>query len=165
MFTIKQGATFWDGQPVTPADVVYSLQRQASPAVGGFYGQAFARVKAIAATGADQVTITLSQPDYWLPGELASMGGVIVEQAFTQKEGKNYGTPAGSIMCSGDYKLKSWTPGVGVTAVVNANYWDSSVQPKVQQIVLKGVPDATSLTSGMLTGAIGGSYYFALCPP
>ena len=90
------------------------------------------------------------------------MGGVIIEKAFAEKQGKNYGTPAGSIMCTGDYKLKSWTPGVGVTAVVNPNYWNSSVHPMVQQILIKGVPDATSLTSGMLTGAIQGSYYFGL---
>ena len=95
-------------------------------------------MKSIAATGADQVTITLKQPDYWLPGELASMGGVIIEQAFAEKQGKNYGTPAGSIMCTGAYQLKSWTPGVGVTAVVNTNYWDHSVHPMVQQIVHQG---------------------------
>jgi len=159
VFTIKQGATFWDGNPVTPADVVYSLERQANPATGGFYAQVFTRVKSIAATGTDQVTLTLSQPDYWLPGELSSMGGVIIEQSFAQKQGKNYGTPAGSIMCTGDYELKSWTPGVGVTAVVNPNYWDKSVHPMVKQITIKGVPDPTSLTSGMLTGAIQGSYY------
>ena len=162
VFTIRPGAAFWDGHPVTPADVVYSLQRQMSPAVGGFYGQSFSRVASIAATGADQVTITLKQQDYWLPGELASMGGVIIEKAFAQKEGKNYGTPAGSIMCSGAYELKSWAPGAGVTAVVNKNYWDHSVHPMVQQFVIKGVPDATSFTSGMLTGAIQGSYYGGL---
>ena len=159
VFTVRPGATFWDGNPVTPADVVYSLERQESPAVAGFYGQVFSRVKSIAATGADQVTLTLGQPDYWLPGELSSMGGVITEKSFAQKQGKNYGTPAGSVMCTGDYKLKSWTPGVGVTAVVNPSYWNSSVHPMVQQITIKGVPDPTSLTSGMLTGAIQGSYY------
>src|SRR5215831_2745530 len=89
VFTIRPGAAFWDGHPVTPADVVYSLQRQMSPAVGGFYGQAFSRVGSISATGGDQVTITLKQPDYWLPGELASMGGVIIEKTFAEKEGKN----------------------------------------------------------------------------
>jgi len=162
VFTIRPGAAFWDGHPVTPADVVYSLQRQMSPAVGGFYGQAFSRVASIAATGADQVTISLKEQDYWLPGELASMGGVIIEKAFAQKEGKNYGTPAGSIMCSGAYELKSWAPGAGVTAVVSKTYWDHSVHPMVQQFVIKGVPDATSFTSGMLTGAIQGSYYGGL---
>ena len=163
VFTISKGATFWDGHPVTPADVVYSLDRQTNPALGGFYSQVFDRVKSIAATGADQVTITLKQPDYWLPGELASMGGVIIEKAFADKQGKNYGTPAGSIMCTGAYQLKSWTPGVGVTAVVNTSYWNSAVHPMVQQIMLKGVPDTTSLTSGLLTGAIQGGYTSA-CP-
>jgi peptide/nickel transport system substrate-binding protein len=162
IFTITKGAAFWDGHPVTPADVVFSLDLQMNPAIGGFYGEAFTRVKSIAATGADQVTVTLKQPDYWLPGELASVAGKIEEAAFAIKQGKNYGTPAGSIMCTGAYKLKSWTPGVGVTAVANTNYWDKSVHPMVGQIVLKGVPDPTSFTSGMLTGAIGGSYYPAL---
>jgi peptide/nickel transport system substrate-binding protein len=162
VFTLTKGATFWDGHPVTPADVVFSLELQMNPAVGGFYGEAFARVKSIAATGADQVTITLKQPDYWLPGELSSVAGKIMEASFALKQGKNYGTPAGSIMCTGAYKFKSWTPGVGVTAVANTNYWDKSVHPLVGQIVLKGVPDPTSLASGMLTGAIQGSYYPAL---
>src|SRR5579862_6111422 len=99
-----------------------------NPATGGFYGQAFDRVKSIAATGSDQVTITLKQPDYWLPGELSSMPGVIIEKAFAQKQGKNYGTPAGSIMCTGAYKLKSWTPGVGVTAAANTSYWNTAVK-------------------------------------
>jgi peptide/nickel transport system substrate-binding protein len=90
------------------------------------------------------------------------MAGVITEKSFAEKQGKNYGTPAGSIMCTGAYQFKSWTPGVGVTAVASTSYWDSAVHPMVGQIVIKGVPDPTSLTSGMLTGAIQGSYYPAL---
>ena len=97
-------------------------------------------MKSIAATGSDQVTITLKQPDYWLPGELASMPGVIIEKAFAQKEGKNYGTPSGSIMCTGAYKFKSFAPGVGVTAVPNTHYWNPAVKPLVEQIMIKGVP-------------------------
>src|SRR5215471_18690402 len=99
----------------TPADVVYSLDRNTSPALGGFYGLVFNRVASIAATGSRQVTITLKQPDYWLPGELSSMAGVVIEKAFAVKEGKRYGTPSGSIMCTGAYELKSFVPGVGVT--------------------------------------------------
>jgi len=78
--------------------------------------------------------------------------------ALAQKQGKNYGTPAGSIMCSGAYKLKSFKPGVGVTAVANTHYWNSSVKPLVSQILVKGAPDISSFTSAMLTGAIQGSY-------
>jgi len=162
VFTLRPGAKFWDGHPVTPADVVYSLDRNTNPTLGGFYPLVFNRVKSIAATGTNQVTITLKQPDYWLQGELASMPGIIIEKAFVQKEGKNYGTPAGSIMCTGAYMLKSWTPGVGVVAVANPHYWNSAVKPLIGQITIKGTPDISSFTSGMLTGAIQGSYPFAL---
>jgi peptide/nickel transport system substrate-binding protein len=162
VFTLRPGVTFWDGHAVTPADVIYSLERQINPAFGGFYGQVFNRVKSITATGADQVTISLKQPDYWLEGELSSMPGIIMEKSFATKQGKNYGTPGGGIMCTGPYELKSWTAGAGVTAVVNPHYWNTSVKPLVKQIVIKGVPSAASFTSGMLTGAIQGSYYFGL---
>ena len=158
VFTLRPGVTFWDGRPVTPADVVFSLDRAASTGLGGFYTTVFQRVKSIAATGQDQVTITLKQPDYWLDGELASMPGIVISKSVAQQQGKNYGTPAGKIMCTGPYMLKSWTPGVGVVAVRNPHYWDASVHTQVQQITLKGVPDTTTLTSGLLTGAINGTY-------
>jgi peptide/nickel transport system substrate-binding protein len=162
VFTIKPGARFWDGHPVTSADVVYSLERNIIPAYGSLYGLVFSRVKSVAATGADQVTITLKQPDYWLPGELSSMPGVVIEKAFAVKAGKNYGTPSGGIMCTGAYKLNSWSAGGDVTAVANPGYWNPAVKPLVRQIVLKGVSDTTSFTSGMLTGAIQGGYTLGL---
>jgi len=162
VFTLRPGVKFWDGHPVTTADVVYSLDRNIDPKLGGFYGLVFNRVKSIAATGTNQVTITLKQPDYWLQGELASIPGIVIEKAFAQKQGKNYGTPAGSIMCTGAYMFKSWNPGVGVVAVRNPHYWNPSVHPLVGQITIKGVPDVSSFTSGMLTGGIQGSFNFAL---
>jgi peptide/nickel transport system substrate-binding protein len=162
VFTLRPGVKFWDGHPVTSADVVYSLDRNTDPKLGGFYPLVFNRVKSITATSSTQVTITLKQPDYWLQGELASMPGIIIEKAFAQKQGKNYGTPAGSIMCTGAYMFKSWNPGVGVVAVRDPHYWNPSVHPMVGQITIKGVPDISSFTSGMLTGAIQGSYYFAV---
>jgi len=138
--------------------VVYSLDRNTNPKLGGLYPWVFGRVASIRATGPAQVTITLKQPDYWLEGELSSMPGIIIEKSFAQKEGASYGTPTGSIMCTGAYMLKSFTPGVGVVAVRNPHYWNPSVHPLVDQITIKGVPEIASLTSGLLTGAIQGYY-------
>jgi peptide/nickel transport system substrate-binding protein len=58
--------------------------------------------------------------------------------------------------------FKSWNPGVGVIAVRNPHYWNPWVHPLVGQITIKGVPDAVSLTAGLLTGAIQGTYSIAL---
>ncbi len=158
VFTLQPGVKFWDGHPVTPADVVYSLGRQMNPKIGVIYSAVFNRVSSITATSPTQVTITLKQPDYWLEGELSSMPGVIIEKSFTERGGKNYGTPAGSVMCTGAYMFKSWTSGVGVVAVRNPHYWNPSVHPLVGQISIKGVPDIATLTAGLQTGAIHGDY-------
>ena len=101
VFTLRPGVKFWDGNPVTPADVVYSLDRSTNPGLGGSYGAVFDRVASITPTGPAQVTIKLMQSDYWLVGELASMPGIVIEKSFAEQQGKNYGTPAGSIMCTG----------------------------------------------------------------
>ena len=112
------------------------------------------------------MTITLKQPDYWLEGELASMPGIIIEKSFAQQQGKNYGTPAGGIMCTGAYMFKSWNPGVGVTAVANPHYWNSSVKPAGQADHDQGrARTCPRSPPAMLTGAIQGSYYVRRCPP
>src|SRR5215831_6961633 len=57
VFTLRPGVKFWDGHPVTPADVVYSLDRQMSPKLGGYSEADFSRVASVTATGQSQVTI------------------------------------------------------------------------------------------------------------
>ena len=100
----------------------------------------------------------------WLEGVFSSMPGIIIEKSFAEKHGKNYGTPAGSIMCTGAYMFKSLTPGAGAAAVRDPHYWDPAVHPLAGQITIKGVPDITSLTTGLLTGAIQGTYGVGLPP-
>src|SRR6476661_6566973 len=133
VFTLKPGVKFWDGNPVTPDDVVYSLNRNTDANLAGFYPAVFSRVSSIAATGAGEVTIKLSKPDYWFQGEMASIPGMVVEKAFTQAQGSKYGTVAGKIMGTGAYKLQSWQAGVAVVMVRNDSYWNTSVKPLVRE--------------------------------
>jgi peptide/nickel transport system substrate-binding protein len=158
VLTLKPGVKFWDGNPVTPDDVVFSLNRNTDAKLAGFYPAVFSRVESITATGASEVTIKMKQPDYWFIGELASIPAMIIEKSFALAQGSNYGTPAGKIMGTGAYKFQSFTPGVAVVMVRNDNYWDSSVKPLVREIDIKGAPNDASLTSALLTGGINGVY-------
>ena len=157
VLAIADNATFWDGKTVTADDVVYSLKRNTDPKLAGFYGQVFERVRSIEATGPREVTIKLKRPDYWLDGELSQMPGVVVEQAFAEKAGKAFGTPAGGTMCTGAMKLDRWRGGDAVVAVRNDDYWGEQ-QAQVGRLELRGVPDEANLTSGLLTGEIDGTY-------
>jgi ABC-type dipeptide transport system, periplasmic component len=158
ILTLKPGVKFWDGNPVTPDDVVYSLNRNTDAKLAGFYPAVFTRVQSITATGANEVTIKMQQPDYWFIGELASIPAMIIEKSFALTQGSNYGTPAGKIMGTGAYKFQSFTPGVAVVMVRNDNYWDSTVKPLVREIDIKGAPNDASLTSALITGSINGSF-------
>ena len=158
VLNLRTGPRFWNGQPVTSADVVFSLDRAASSTDGSFYPEVFDRVKSIRATNASTVVITLRQPDYWLAGELSEMAGIVYEKSYALKEGKKFGTPQGLTMCSGPYEVKKWIAGEELVATANPHYWDSTLQPKVHEIIFKGIGDDASLTSGLETGAVNGTY-------
>ncbi|MHA7269513.1 ABC transporter substrate-binding protein [Arthrobacter sp. HLT1-20] len=158
VLTLRAGVRFWDGQPVTAADVVFSLQRNMDPKGGGFYATVLNRIKSVTADGPNTVTLTLNSPDYWLPGELAAMPGVVIEEDYARSQGADYGTPAGGAMCTGPYKLESWTAGADLKVVANPDYWDTSLKPLTKEIVFRGVPDAATLTTGLSTGEIDGSW-------
>jgi peptide/nickel transport system substrate-binding protein len=162
-FTINADAKFWDGNPVTAEDVVFSLQRAANPEAGGYWAANFDRVKSIEATGDKTVKITLTEPDYWLPGVLSSTPGAIVEKAYVEAKGKDFGTVTGGVMCSGPMKLQSWETGKGIKMVPNTDYWDSSIpKARLASLTLIGVPDEATLTAGLKTGAIDGSYVISI---
>ncbi|MGI9117482.1 MAG: ABC transporter substrate-binding protein [Gaiellales bacterium] len=162
VITLRDGVTFWDGTPLTSADVVYSLGRARDAKLGGFYTNAFARVKSIEATDAKTVTITLTQPDTWLYGELSSMPGVVYEKAFAEQAGADFGTVKGGTMCTGAYKLDTWKTGDGVKVAKYDGYWDTAHAAQASSITLKGIPDDATATSGLLSGEIGGDYALSI---
>ncbi len=158
VITLRDDVNFWDGTPMTAADVVFSLNRQKDPANGGFYGSVFVNVTDIAATGDHEVTITTSSQDMALLGELSGPVGAVVQQKSVEEQGANFGTAAGSVMCTGPYKLASWKVGEGVTFDRNDAYWDTTLPMKLKSITIKGVSDEAVSTSGLLTGEIDGAY-------
>jgi peptide/nickel transport system substrate-binding protein len=160
--TVRDGVKFWDGSPLTADDIVYSLGRVRDAKLGGFYAAVFSRVTSITATSPTEVTIKLSEPDYWLRGELASTPGLIYEKAYAEKQGKNFGTVNGGTMCTGPFKLDSWKTGQGITVVKNDAYWDDSLAPQVKQISIIGSSDDATVTSALETGEIDGYYALQL---
>jgi peptide/nickel transport system substrate-binding protein len=158
-FTLNSEARFWDGSPVTAQDAVFSLDRAMDPKAGGYYAAVFDRVASIKATGTHTFTITLKQPDQWLLGELSATPGEVVQKKYVEAKGKAFGTVSGGTMCSGPFKLASWKTGQGVKMVPNPDYWDTSLpEPQVKSLTVIGTPDDATLTAGLSSGAIDGSY-------
>jgi peptide/nickel transport system substrate-binding protein len=157
ILTIRPGVKFWNGDPVTSADVVYDLKR-AAYSTTSFYGTVFDRVKSITADGPSEVIINLKQPDYWLQGELSEMPGVVYQKSYAARAGKNFGTPQGLTMGTGPFEPVKWVAGQYLLVKKNPHYWDSTALPMVNQIKFVGIGDDASITSGLETGEIGGLY-------
>jgi peptide/nickel transport system substrate-binding protein len=158
LITLRKGVTFWDGSPLTSADVAYDLGRMRDAKLGGFYTTVMQRVTSIEATGPLEVTLKLSQPDYWLRGELSGPVGLIYSKAYAVKKGKAFGTVSGGTMCTGGLKLSSWKTGQGITAVPYDGYWNQAAKPKITSINFRGVPTDAAITAGLETGEISGAY-------
>ena len=95
------------------------------------------------------VKFTLTRREAPFLADIALFANGIIPNNYGGETAKQFYThPIGT----GPYMFKSWNPGVGVVAVANPHYWNSSVHPLIDQITIKGVPDVSSITSGMLTG-------------
>lgn len=164
VLTIKDGATFWNGDPVTAEDVAFSLGRNMDPAIPSFYNAQYANVASIDVTDDRTVTISMSAPDSWFRGTLASSSAWIVQQSFVEAAGADFGNPTGRTMCSGSYQLGDWNVGAPLVAVRNDAYWDASVQPLVESIELIGAPDPIALSAALQSGDVDGYYAFASIP-
>jgi len=154
---LRTGVTFWDGSPMTSEDVAYSLNRNLKDK-GSFYNYLYGRVGSITASGADQVTVKLTKPDYLLVDELADYAGVVVSKKFWEAHPKDVGTPGVGVMCTGPFKFTSWAKGDNITLTKYDGYWDKTRAPKVTTLVFKFLTDEASVTNALLSGGIDGAY-------
>lgn len=158
VYDLREGVTFSDGTPVTADDVVFSLQRQLNPDVGSYWGVWFENVASVSATGPMQVTVKLTAPDVLFGQMMATPAGAVVQKAYVEAKGQDYGTAAGGVMCTGPYELTEWATGAGITLTARDDYWDQTLQPKVKTINFTFVRDPATVTNGLLTGSIDGTW-------
>jgi peptide/nickel transport system substrate-binding protein len=125
VYRLRHAVRFWDGHPLTAADVAYSLNYDRAP--GSQVAFAFTNVKNISATGPDTVTVTLTQPDaswQYVPAEDTSY---IFEQRFQQAHQTTFGQPGTLVMGSGPWQPESLDPTKGAELSANPHWWGGTV--------------------------------------
>ncbi|MFL5928411.1 MAG: ABC transporter substrate-binding protein, partial [Gaiellaceae bacterium] len=151
VYHLRKGVKFWDGHPLTTADVLYSLQQAASKAAGSQIAAFYSTVKSMKATGRT-VTIKLSAPDPYFRYSPAVT--YILEKAFWQKNGKNVGTPGTLTMCTGPYRFTKFVPDDRVEATRFDGYWGK--RPAVKDVVLRTITNDATRLLAMRSGEIDG---------
>jgi peptide/nickel transport system substrate-binding protein len=158
VFTIREGVTFWNGDPLTADDVAFSLNRNMDPATGAYNGFLYARVASIEATGPLEVTVTFNQPDANFFAVASGLSGAISQRAAVEAAGVDYGTPVGGLMCTGPYELGDWKSGEGIDITANPDYWNEELAPLTQSVHFDAIADDNTLTTALRSGDLDGAY-------
>lgn len=145
-FTLRRGVKFSNGDPLTPADVVFSIKRALSPSSTYPNKAAMGGVVSVKAQGADQVTVMLSQPDnQWLYQLAAYSNGVVLDP-------RAVGTMATHPVGTGPYELSNFTPNYSLTLNRNPHYWGE--RPQVSTVTFRYFSNANAEAGALSSGQI-----------
>jgi peptide/nickel transport system substrate-binding protein len=151
VYHLRTGVKFWDGSPMTAADVVYSLDYERNPKAPNGSAVFFTNVKSIAAQGTDTVVVTLDHPDAGWKYTL-SYEGAVFEKKFALAHQGTLGNPGVLIEATGPWQLTSYDPTRGMELAANPHWWGGRVP--VQQISVKFYSSETSEALAMRAGEI-----------
>ncbi len=154
VYNLRKGVKFWDGRPLTTADVIYSLQQSASKAAGSNIASFFSGVQSFKATGPRQVTIKLNSPNPFFRYSIAVT--YIGEKQYWSKHLKDLGTPGVLNMGTGPFKFTKFVPDESVTMVRNDAYWGKKAAAK--KITLKFIVDPSTRQLAIRSHQVDGTF-------
>ncbi len=145
-FTIRKKVRFSNGDPLTPSDVVYSLERVTRPGSTYPYKDLMSEVRSVRAVGDDEVAVTLSHPDWeWLFDLAAYSDGVVLDP-------KAVGRIATHPVGTGPFAFKSFTPNYAVTLVRNPYYWGP--KPQLSEVTWRYFSSADAENAALQSGQL-----------
>lgn len=153
-FTLRPGIRFHNGDPLTAADVKYSLERILDPAVKSTRRVFFAPVVESVKASGNTVTIDLKSPDGAFLNKVAGFLFIVPER-YTRSL-PSHEAFASAPVGSGPFRVKEFKVGQFVELERFDGYWGRAIgeSPGVRRIVLRFVPEAASRVSALLTGEV-----------
>lgn len=141
-FKLKPGVTFHSGDPLTAADVKYSIERVTAETSKSSRKKSLSNIASIDTPDDATVVITLKSKSISLPYNLSYVW--IVNDKATDISATEDGT--------GPYKLEEWRRGSALALAKFDKYWGAA--PKNAEVVFTYFTDATALNNALLTNAV-----------
>jgi peptide/nickel transport system substrate-binding protein len=146
-FHLREGVTFHDGDPMTSADVVASLERVLDETTGAVQRTNLLSIADISAPDDLTVVLGLSVPDATLPAALTDVNVAIMSDASIEG-----GTAATEPNGTGPYSFVNWTQGQSVELDAFDEYWGEG--PFVDGISIRVVPEEQSMLAALQAGEV-----------
>lgn len=147
VFNLRDDAVFHNGQPVTSADVKYSLERLLDPATGSTKRTNFTSIDAIETPDARTVVLRLAQPNSGLLAHLASTSASIVSRDVVEANGDLSVSDGGS----GPFLLGQVQADNSMTLARNPNYYEDGL-PYLDAVRIVPIPDNQARNASVRAG-------------
>lgn len=161
VYTLRKGVTFGDGSPLTPDDVVASYKFHMDPKSGSQLAAFFGSVDSVAASGENEVTVKLKQPDVQFQYSPAHMAGFIFKKSQLEENIEDLGGPDVLVLGTGPYKLVEFSPAEKAVLEARDDYWGPN-KPVAKRIVFTSIPDHQTRLLAMKNGDIDGTFDLAI---
>ena len=140
-YTIKlrSGVKFSNGQPMTAADVKFSLDQNIATGSAG-WGYIDSAIKQVVAVNPSTVQVDLKYP--WAPimADLSLFANAIIPNNYGgESETAFYDHPIGT----GPFEWDSWVKGLSIKLVKNPHYWQPG-KPYLDSVEFSVVPEAST---------------------
>jgi peptide/nickel transport system substrate-binding protein len=145
---VRSGATWHDGRPITPEDVVWNLRRLGDPAGGNPLSRVFASNKNIALSG-NVITFDVQPWRANMLERFTFLACFLIPPHYYQQVGKEgfEKKPMGS----GPYMFDQFERGSFVRLKANPNYWGG--KPAFDTVIFKFITDPSSRVAEIERGA------------
>ena len=145
---LRPGVQFSDGSNLTPADVLFSMDRIRKTEITQNYRSNLREITAAEAEGTDTVIIHTRNPAPTLPFDLATFPIVSAHAADgATVEDFNGGRAA---VGTGPFRIVRWNPGQNVILERNPHYWGKPAQ--WERVEFRFVPNDSARVAALLAG-------------
>ena len=165
-WTIRPGAQWHDGTPLTTDDLLFSLEMVRDPQFVEFNNQRFALISGVDAVDSRTITVRWTAPLIDADGLFARGGSSagptlasplpkhLLARAYQEdragyREWQYWTT---DFVGTGPYKIKEFIRGSHLTLQANDQYLLG--RPKIDEIEVKFIPDSTTRIANVLAGAV-----------
>ncbi len=156
---LREGTLWHDGAPLTAEDLLFSLQVGRDREMSAFNSEAYASIEEARAPDPRTLTITWKQPFVDADGVLAArlsflLPKHLLENAYQSDKASLLDLPywTSEFVGAGPYRLREWVPGIGM--LLDANDEFVLGRPRIDEIDVKFIPDANTLTANLLAGTV-----------
>src|SRR5262250_1505616 len=151
VFKLRSGVKFHNGDPLTSADVKFSIDRSLDTNLkGNRVNTVLTTVERVETPDPGTAVVHTKKPDPLLPARLGFYGGQIIPKKYVESAGNE--TFNQKPIGTGPVRFVSWVKDDKLVLEANPDYWGGKIA--VDRVVFRAIPDTAPRIASLLKGEV-----------